>query len=32
MVFHKKGEHAEALRDIRAGCAEGCAECCNIAR
>jgi thiol-disulfide isomerase/thioredoxin len=32
LAFHKKGEHAEALRDIRAGCAEGCAECCNIAR
>jgi thiol-disulfide isomerase/thioredoxin len=31
-AFHKKGELSEALRDYRAGCAEGCASCCNFAR
>jgi hypothetical protein len=32
LAFHKKGELSEALRDYRAGCAEGCASCCNVAR
>jgi thiol-disulfide isomerase/thioredoxin len=32
IAFHKKGELSEALRDYRAGCAEGCASCCNFAR
>jgi thiol-disulfide isomerase/thioredoxin len=32
IAFHKKGEMSEALRDYRAGCAEGCASCCDFAR
>ena len=32
VAFHKKGELSEALRDYRAGCAEGCANCCNFGR
>jgi hypothetical protein len=32
IAFHKKGELSEALRDYQAGCAEGCASCCNFAR
>jgi thiol-disulfide isomerase/thioredoxin len=32
VAFHKKGEMSEALRDYRAGCAEGCTSCCKFAR
>jgi thiol-disulfide isomerase/thioredoxin len=32
IAFHKKGQLSEALRDYRAGCAEGCTSCCKFGR
>jgi thiol-disulfide isomerase/thioredoxin len=32
LAFHKKGALPEALRDYRAACAEGCADCCSVGR
>ena len=32
LAFQKKGDLNEALRDYRAGCAEGCTSCCTATR